>query len=605
MRAAILAAACVLAAAWPQVPATRAPDVKATEPGLVASHEEAERWAAQVLAGLTLDRKVGQMICDQIRGEYAPADGAGLQRWTKLARDYGVGGFVVYGGSPVETAHLLNRLQQEAKIPLLISADFEGGPGQQFAGATEFPGNMALAAAGSEQLAYLEGTVGAREGRAIGIHLTYSPVVDIQTRPENPVLGVRSFGSDIDALGRLAGAYIRGYQEGGMLATAKHFPGRGDVDLIEGTEFTINRKPAEQVEREDFLAFRKAIDAGVAFVMSEHIAVPSVAGGSDLPASVEPALTKVWLRGRLGFTGVLTSDDLWYEKMTKRFGAVRTAVLAVQAGHDVLLKPADAVAAIAGVVDAVRTGEVAESRIDESVKRILYWKARLNLHRNRFVDESRISAVVGTSEHKALLRTIADRSLTLLVNRDFFPSTARKIGTVAHIVIQKNEQDAGASSVIAKFREALPVSRTITLRPNVAPSQYQEALRAAAAADTVVVSVFNARTTYKDNGPLGDAEAQLVADLIRIRPQATVGMSYGNPYVAPTFAGAAAFAVGYGEGGFYGNQTIFADSLIRLLKGEIAPRGKLPVTVSKAFPLGSGVVYGDSTTEISRHDAGR
>ena len=558
---------------------------------LTASHAEAERWAADTLAGLSLERKVGQMICEQMRGEYKAADDPEFLRLLSLVREYGVGGFVVYGGTPHDTARLLNRLQKESDLPLLISSDFEGGPGQQFEGASEFPGNMALSAIDSEETAYAEGKAGALEGRAIGVHLTYSPVVDVQTRPDNPVLSVRSFGADIDRLGRLAGAYIRGYQENGMLATAKHFPGRGDVRLIPGTEFTVNDKPAAEVEAQDFAAFKKAIEAGVAFVMSEHIAVPSVTGGSDLPASVEPKLATGWLKEKLGFQGVLTTDDMWYPKITDRFGPVRACVLAVKAGHDAVLKPADVPATIAGLVEAVRSGEIPQEQIDASVWKILYWKARLNLHRNRFVDEDKISSVVGTREHAALVNDIADRSLTLLVNRGILPMAAPAPGKIVHISIQRKAVDAAPAAVASKLAAAFPGTASFALGPAVRDEVYDKALSAARGADTVLVSLFSQRTAYVDNGPLHDKDLRFLRSVVAAKPDAVVVMSYGNPYLAPSCAGAAAFLVGYGEGGFYGNQLVYADSLIRLIKGEIKPRGKLPVAVSADFPAGSGLTY--------------
>ena len=574
---------------------------------LMASHDEATRWAETTLKQLTLEQKVGQMVCEQIRGEYVAEGSPQLDYWLRLAREHGVGGFVLYGGTPHDTARLLNRLQRESKLPLLIAADFEGGPGQQIAGATEFPPNMALSAVGSEALAYAVGKVGAIEGRAIGIHLTYSPVVDIQTQPGNPVLGGRSFGADLDLLGRMASAYIRGYQENGMLATAKHYPGRGDVELIPGTEFTINRKPADQVEREDLRAFKHAIDAGVAFIMSEHIAVPSLANGSDLPASVEPALATEWLRGRLGFTGVLTSDDLWYSKMTTRFGAEQVGVLAVRAGHDALLKPADAVKMIAAVVAAVRAGEIPQAQIDESVGRLLYWKARLNLHRNRLVDEARVGAAVGVEPHLALMRSLAERSLTVLANDGFFPRTAATTGKVLHIVVQKQDHDTAAVTIAAKLRDALPVRETFAFRPTTDRGVHYQALRAATEADTVVVSVVTQRTVYGENAPLRDADLALIRDVLRLRPKGTVVMSYGNPYVADRVRGAAAIVVGYGEGGFFGNQVAYADAFIRLLKGEIGAQARLPVRVSEAFPLGAGVALASpqSATAQAREVPGR
>ncbi len=552
---------------------------------------QAEAWARTTLSTLSLERKIGQMICAEMRGEFISEDDPRYQNWLSLARDHGVGAFVLYGGTPQDTAALLNRLQKASDLPLLISSDFEGGPGQQIIGASEFPANMALSAIGSEDLAYEVGKAGAEEGRAIGIHITYSPVVDIQTRPDNPVLGVRSFGADLDLLGRMAGAYIHGYQENGMLAAAKHFPGRGEVELIAGTEYTINRKPAGRVEAEDFFAFKKAIDAGVAYVMSEHIAVPSVAGGSDLPASVEKRLVTDWLRGRLGFQGILTTDDMWYEKVVRRFGAVEACVMAVEAGHDAVLKPADPVATIRGLVEAVKSGRIAEDRIDASVKKILTWKARLGLHRNRFVDESRVASVVGRQSHRALVQRIADESLTLVKNDGFFPSTADKVGSIVHIAIQRKEVDPVPAQVDAKLKAAFLKTKTFLLGPATAKERYAEALKAAETADTVIISLFHPRTAYKDNGPLKPSDAEFLGRVIAAKPKAAIAVSYGNPYLGADLKEASAFVVGYGEGGFFGNQLVYADSFIRLLKGEIKPAGKLPVNVSADFPLGAGVRY--------------
>ncbi len=557
---------------------------------LTASHEEAEKWADSTLKKLSLERKIGQMITEQMRGDYIAEDNPKFQYLVKLIRDYGIGNLVLYGGTPQNTASLLNRLQEESDIPLFISSDFEGGPGQQIDGATEFPANMALSAIGSEELAYQVGKVGAMEGRAVGIHITYSPVVDIQTRPENPVLSVRSFGRDLDNLGRLAGAYIRGYQENGMLATAKHYPGRGDVVLIPDTEFTINRKPAEQVENEDFLAFKKVIEAGVTYVMSEHIAIPSVTDGSDLPASVEEKLASYWLREKLEFKGILTTDDMWYKKVTDRFGPVQACVMAIKAGHDAILKPADVAATIEGLVSAVRSGEISEERIDNSVKRILYWKARLNLHKNRFVDESRIALIVGIQEHQKLVEEISDQSLTLLNNNGFFPASLSKIGKITHISIQKKVTDPAPALISSKLGETFSDMESFLLRPDVSSDVYKNALVSVRQSNTVIISLFNQRNVYRDNGPLKDKDLKFINQIITLKPETTVIMSYGNPYLVESLKNAPVFLTGYGEGGFYGNQIIYADSFIKFLKGELSPKGKLPVEVSRDYPMGSGIV---------------
>lgn len=564
---------------------------QSTDVALSAPHEEAQRWAADVLRSLTLEKKVGQMICEQMRGEYTAEDDPKFASLLRLVKEFGVGGFVVYGGTPHDTARLLNRLQAESELPLLISADFEGGPGQQITGATEFPANMALSAIGSEDLAYQVGRVGATEGRAIGIHLTYSPVVDIQTRPENPVLGVRSFGADLELLGRMASAYIRGYQENGMLATAKHYPGRGDVELIEGTEFTINKKTADRVEAEDLAAFKKAIDAGVAFIMSEHIAVPSLAFGSDLPASVNGILIKGWLRERLGFNGILTTDDMWYEKVVRRFGSEQACLMAIQAGHDIILKPANAIKTIEELIKAVRAGELNEEQIDQSVYKILYSKARLNLHRNRFTDEKQIRFKVGTQKHKRIAQEIADRSLTLLKNRNLLPADVDQFKKIVHISLQRKVNDQAPMLVDAKLKQIFSSLESFFLRDDTADQLYDKAFRSAVSADLIIISLFVPRTVYKDNGLLTEKESNFFSKIIGSKPNAAVVMSYGNPYHATRFSGAAAFLTGYGEGGFYGNQIIYADSFIKLLKGEIVPQGRLPINVSDEYPKGSGLTY--------------
>jgi len=375
-----------------------------------------------------------------------------------------------------------------------------------------------------------------------------------------------------------------------MLATAKHYPGRGDVELIPGTEFTINKKPAEQVEAEDFLAFKKAIEAGVTYIMSEHIAIPSVTDGSDLPASVEKKLATFWLREKLGFKGILTSDDMWYKKVTERFGPVKACIMAVQAGHDAILKPASAVETIKGLVEAINAGEISEERIDQSVKKILYWKARLNLHRNRFVDETRIASVVGVQGHLQLAKKIADLSITVLKDEGLIPIDSSRLKRIVNLSFQKKDRDTAPGIVTSKLEQAFGEIKSYHFRRNASGEVYKDALNTAEEADIVIVSVFNQRNVYRDNGPLPENVLKFLNKIFEIKPKSTVVMSYGNPYLVESLKKATAFIVGYGEGRFYGNQTIYADSFIKLLKGEISPKGKLPVRISDDFPMGCGIV---------------
>lgn len=554
--------------------------------------DEAAEWADLTLHELTLEKKIGQMICTDIAGGYIAEDDPRLKSWIRLAGEYGVGGFVLYGGTPLDVVHLLNRLQRESEIPILMSVDFEGGPGQQVTGASEFPANMAFAAAGSETLMYEAAKVGAIEGRSMGFHLTYTPVVDIAVRPDNPAESVRSFGGDLDLLGRLVRAYVRGYQENGMLTAAKHFPGRGDiVPFPRFPGFSFNDKPADEVEAGEFRAFKHAIDAGVTFVMSEHIAVPSVTGGSVFPASVEKMLATGWLRDKLGFKGILTTDDLWYDHVIQRFGPVEVALKAVEAGHDIILKPKDPVAVIEGLAAAVKSGRIAEERIDRSVRKLLYEKAKLGLHKNRFVDEERVNDLVGIPDHLSLVQEVADRSLTLLKNERVLPLDPGKPGNLVNIAVQKYDTDPSPAALAGKFAGAFPGIRNFVLRPDTDPAVRSKMGEAAKKADLVILSLFVQRDRAGDPAPFRKADLEFLREIIASRPGSVIAMSYGNPYLIRKIPDVPAFLVGYGEGGWYGNQAVYFDSVIKLLRGELVPGGKLPVEVSDIYPIGAGLSY--------------
>jgi beta-N-acetylhexosaminidase len=574
----------------------------AAKPALAASLSgEDAAWVKKTLAGLSLERKIAQIVTVDIAGGYIAEDDPRLERWLGLARDHGIGMFVFYGGTPRDVAHLLNRLQRAAEIPLLISADFEGGPGQQVTGATEFPANMAFAAAGSEDLMYRAAAAGAVEGRAMGIHLTYTPVCDIAWRAGNPAESVRSFGGDLELLGRMVRAYVRGYHENGMLTSAKHFPGRGDVEAMpQNAGWAWIDKPAEEVESQEFTAFRQGIEAGVDFVMTEHIAVPSVTDGSELPASVEGKLVTGWLKGRLGFKGVVTSDDLWYDHVVARFGAEEVAVRAFEAGHDVILKPKDPVAAIAALAAAVRSGRIPEGRVDEAVRKLLTLKARLGLTRGRLVDEARVGELVGTAAHLAIAQEAADRSLTMLKNEGVVPlgggggeadGASRASGEngapkIVNINVQKIDGDPMPAALAAKLAAAFPGTASFTLRPDMGAGYYEAVWKAVGESDLVVISFFVPRTRLGEAAPIREGDLAFLKRVVAAKPKAVVAMSYGNPHLIRKIPEVAAFLVGYGERGWFGNQAVYFDSFIKALKGELAPSGRLPVRVSDEYPIG-------------------
>ncbi len=545
-------------------------------------------WVRRTLAAMTLERKVAQLITADMSGWYTSTDDPRSAWWISLARDHGVGSFVLYGGTPRDVAAMTNSLQRVSKVPLLMAADFEGGPGQQVSGATEFPANMAFAAAGDTVLMQRAAEIAAFEGRAMGLHLTYSPVVDLSVRPENPVESVRSFGGDLSLLGAMTRAYVRGYHANGMLTTAKHFPGRGDVTLLPGQEaWQWNGKRARDVIAQEFAAFRLAIAAGVDLVMTEHLAVPSVTA-SQLPASVEPRLARAWLRDSLGFRGLLTSDDLNYPHVMARFGEVEVALRAFEAGHDLLLKVRNPPAVIRAMAQAVRQGRFTMGRVDSAVTRVLTLKARLDLHRGRLVPEGRVADRVGILAHWKVAGEVADRSLTLLRNDGVFP-VAPDLQRVVNISIVKGDGDPVAASMGTRLAAAWPDVRSFTFRERMDSVTLAEAADSARMADLVIFSLFVQRDRLGEAAPLRERDLAFIDRVVAGKPKGVVVMSYGNPHHVRKLPSVPAFLVGYGERGWFGNQEIYVGAFLRAVRGQIDLAAHLPVKVSETYPIGFGI----------------
>jgi beta-N-acetylhexosaminidase len=267
------------------------------------------------------------------------------------------------------------------------------------------------------------------------------------------------------------------------------------------------------------------------------------------------------------------------------------AVKAVLAGHDIVLKPKDPVATVRRLVEAVKSGEIGEDRIDESVHKLLYWKARLNLHQNRFVDEERVNALVGTSDHLAVVQRVADESLTLLKNEGVLAVKPEKLAQLVDISIQKVDGDPSPAALAARLAAAFPGTHSFSLRPDMDATYYEKIWPAVEGADLVILSLFVPRNRLADAAPLCDPDIAFINRVIAAKPKAVVAMSYGNPHLIRKLNNVPAFLVGYGERGWFGNQAVYFDSFIKILKGEIKPKGRLPVLVSEDYPIGWGLSY--------------
>ena len=558
-----------------------------------------QRWVDSTLATLSLHDRVGQMVMVWMLGDYTntrDSTYADLLRWVEQDR---IGGVSMSLGTPIEVAAKLNALQARARVPLLTSSDLEPGLGRleggvfahymlDAGGATVFPSAMAIAATGRDSDAYDVGRAIAREGRAAGIHVNFAPVVDVNNNPSNPVINTRSFGESPQRVARLSELFVRGTQDGGELATAKHFPGHGDTDVDSHVGLPLVSATAARLDTVELVPFRAAMRAGAALVMTAHIALPAIAGDSTTPATLSPRIITGLLRDSLGFRGVAITDAMTMEGVGKGYTTERSSVLAVQAGADILLKPSDPGRAIRAVVAAVERGDISRGRIDSAARHVLELKARSGSAFAPLVSLERLRDVVGSPEHRALAADIARRAVTLLRDREaLVPIEAASASRL--LIIQyapETEIRAGRAFVAAlRSRRAQTRAGSITEVVRIGPGATRDVLdsisRRANGASTVVVTAYVRRIEGEGRVAVPPAIASWIDSLATRRK--TIVAAFGNPYLIRQWPSVGSYLVTYGV----------SDDLERAAAGAIAGDGRItgraPVSLPGFFSRGDGL----------------
>ncbi len=540
---------------------------------------------------MTLDEKIGQLIipAGPTSGGFRPIDSDEMNTIRRNIVEFHVGGYHTFGGDPAGNALMINEMQRTSKLPLLITADLEGGPGYVLFGATRLPLAMAIAATGDEHFAYDAGRLTAEEGRAIGVDVNFYPVADVNNNPENPIINIRSFGQDPASVSRFVRAYIRGAQENGQIATAKHFPGHGDVATDSHMQMPVLDVARERLESLELPPFRAAIAEGVGAVMSAHIWLPKIEAEKGVPSTLSRSVLGGVLRDELGFKGLVFTDAMTMKGVSANFANDDAAVRAVEAGVDILLHPPSVEAAFNGIKAAVASGRIPQSRIDESVRRILQAKARLDLTnpRNRFTDVSRLPTAVGTREHKDLAQRIADSAITLVRdNKHVLPLKASNDLRVVQVVLLDTRsgwrEGAVGRVMSAELPKRFPRAVTVQVDDQSTASELDMVRKLAQLADVVIVDGFIRVAAYKGSIDLTSAQTALVRDLAATG-KPFVFTVFGSPYVLTHMPDLPSYIVTY-------DISISAElAAIRAITGEIPFRGKLPISLPGLYPVGHGL----------------
>lgn len=561
------------------------------EPTL-APRGSAGPWADSVLATLTLREKIGQMIMPWILGDFAPEGSSSHDRVLRMIQRYGVGGVIVSVGSPTEVAVKLNDLQGHSPVPLLVAADLETGAGFRLSGlmhvptnielggATDFPSLMAVGATGEAGLAYEMGRITAVEARAVGIHVPFAPVLDVNNNAENPIISIRSFGEDPRAVATLGSAFVRGLQEYGAVSTGKHFPGHGDTETDSHLSLPVIDVDLARLDRMELVPFRAAVDAGMEGMMTAHIAIPRVTGDARTPSTLSPVVLDSILRRELRFQGVVFTDAMDMRAIDRYYSREDAAARAVEAGADVLLMPPSLNATVQGLLDAVASGRIPERRIDESVRRILLLKERLSLHRQREVDLSRVPRRVGIPEHVDVAQEVADRSITLLRNEaGLVPLLGTRSADVLSVTFRREADLFAGRYFNGALGSVYPRLTTVDVDRETAPSTYEGLLRQARRSSLVVVSVYS---SFSGRVTIPRSLSTLLADLSSSGVPHVV-VSFGSPYVIADFPGVQGFMVAWS------GSAVSQRAAAKALLGDIDLEGRLPVRVPPYFRLGDGI----------------
>ena len=545
-------------------------------------------WVERTLESLSLRQRVGQMTMVWLLGDYTSTSDPTFVESRRWVVDDGVGGVVMSLGSPIELAAKVNDLQRLAKVPLLIASDLEPGLGRLEGGlfaptlytggsATILPSNMAIGATGREANAELAGRITGREARAIGIHLVFAPVVDVNNNPSNPVINTRSFGEEPAAVARMSAAFVRGVQSEGVAATAKHFPGHGDTDTDSHLALPVVRSDRARLDRVELVPFRAAIEAGIAGVMSAHIALPAL-GRDSVPATLVPAVIHGLLRDALGFRGVAITDALSMEGVGAGYSVERSAVLAVLAGADILLKPTDTRRAIDAVVAAVERGEIPAATIDASVRRILGLKVRTGAVARPAVPLDSLRMIVGAAAHRDAAARIAVEAITLLRDRDGLVPVHGDVPTL--VLTYSGELDIEAGRAFAaELRLALPRARVSRITPRTPRAELDSLVRPG---DRVVIYTLVRTVEGEGRFAMATQVARWIDSLSATHP--VLVAAHGNPYLLREMPRVGTYLATFGRG------PDLERAAARAIAGRARISGKSPISLPGFFQRDDGLV---------------
>lgn len=535
-----------------------------------------ELWVDSVMQTLSLDEMIAQLMVVR-------ANNPGKEYITEIdryIRDLNIGGVTYFGGHPGMHARQTNQWQAMAKTPLFISIDGEWGPAMRLDSVIAFPYQMTLGAVDDDSLIYRMGREVARQCKALGIQVNFAPVVDINSNPANPVIHMRSFGESRENVARKGVMYMKGMQDGGLIVTAKHFPGHGDTDTDSHSTLPMITHSKARLDSMESYPFRELIKAGLDGIMIAHLNIPALEKQPGTPSTLSKSIVTDYLRGELGFNGLIVTDALDMKGVTMSESPGEIELRALQAGNDILLLSLNPPLAIARIRNAVQTGEISEDFIREKCRKVLSYKYKAGLAQVRPVNLSMLPKILNESRAELIVRQLFERSVTVLKNEgDLIPLKNLDTLRIASVSIGYGH--------ITPFQERLQYYAPVdlfALNQEPTDSEITRLHSLLKSYNLLILSLQN--TSIWGGSPFGISQQAM--KFIR-------ECNVTNKVILDLFA--TPYALGIADFNFqpeclilsYQDHPIMQDVSAQVIFGGIGSTGRLPVTANRNLPLYSGI----------------
>ena len=522
---------------------------------------------------LTLNEKIGQLFMIDIRSKFMTVHDDDYKNAIWAIKHYKVGGFILFSGHTFATAYQLNQFQKLSKIPLLISSDLERGVFQNFPDGIQFPPNMAISATGDPKFAYEQGRITAKEAKALGIHMILAPVLDINNNPKNPIINFRSYGSSADVVEKFGVQMIKGIQDVGLIATAKHFPGHGDTSIDSHSSLPQIEIDMDRLNNIELKPFKTAIDSGLKAIMTGHLSLPLLHNGKSVPATISPLLLKKILRKQLGFKGLIISDAFNMDALSEKISIESAMVEAINAGVDIILMPKDLGKAFSTLKKAVENKLISMKTLDRHVNRILNAKKELNLFTNRLVDLNSLKSNIEMPSDIAISEKSALKSVSL-IRGSVSDIKFKNSDKILNITVSSEKSLENPGKVFFKeFSTQFPDAKRLIIDHRTTIDQLDYLKKTIKSYDKIIITLFSRTKANKTSIGIDSLQQYLLKTSLNYKK--SVCISFGSPFIASDFSYIKTHIAAYSY------STLMQKAAARFLSDESPISGKIQTVVPK------------------------